>query len=274
MTISKSIQEGVGRAVIDLSWPTACGRGDRGEEHQEIQRLSLQHAFERIQLAINLACFPLGVTIFVAVAWPVLRAMAMLREGVEPPAASLGPVRRRALRIGRYGALVCVGLWLAASIVYPICLMLAVPGMPSDLKQRLIYHFLASLILCGLVAAGYPFFFGSALATGVFYPMLLRPGVDSTADRAELRKLDRALWPNLLLVAAVPLGGVLLLIPAETTNKSVIAGLCVAGLIGGGLAVMLLKRVQQDLAALRPLVGSASAPVTTDDTYSGPSWRG
>jgi hypothetical protein len=114
------------------------------------------------------------------------------------------------------------------------------------------------------------------MATGVFYPMLLRPGIDSAADRTELRKLDRALWPNLMLVAAVPLGGVLLLIPSETTNKSVIMGLCVAGLIGGGLAVYLLWRVQQDLTALRPLLGgpSTSAPTTEDDTYSGPRWTG
>jgi serine/threonine protein kinase len=236
----------------------------------------LQQAFEGIQRAINAACFPLGVVIFVAVVWPVLRAMAVLRNGVEPPATTLGPVRRRALRIGRYGALVCVGLWLGASVVYPICLTLAVPGMPGDLKQRLLYHFAASLILCGFVAAAYPFFFGSALATGVFYPMLLRPGVDSAADRTELRKLDRALWPNMMLVAAVPLGGVLLLIPSETTDKSVITGLCVAGLVGAGLAVVLLRQVQRDLNVLRPLLGgqSASAPATEDDTYSGPSWSG
>jgi serine/threonine protein kinase len=247
---------------------------NRNEVIEPSKLPELQQAFEHIQLAINLACFPLGVALFVAIVWPVLRAMAALRNGVDLPAAALVTVRQRALRIGRYGALVCVGLWLAASVVYPICLTLSVPGMPSDLKRRLIYHFLASLTLCGLVAAGYPFFFGSALATGVFYPMLLRLGADSAADRAELRKLDRALWPNLMLVAAVPLGGVLLLIPADTTNKSVIAGLCVAGLIGGGLAVLLLRQVQRDLAALRPLLGGPSAPATADDTYSGSGWGG
>jgi serine/threonine protein kinase len=239
---------------------------------------ALQQAFEHIQLFMNVACFPLGVILFVVVVWPVLQAMAAVRRGADPPASTLGPVRRRALRIGRYGAIVCVGLWIAASIVYPIALTVSVPEMPSDLKRRLIYHFLASLTLCGFVAAAYPFFFGSALATGVFYPMLLRPGVDSAADRTELRKLDRALWPNLMLVAAVPLGGVLLLIPSETTNKMVITGLCVAGLIGGGLAVYLMSRVQKHLAALRQLLGgpaAASGPVTEeDDTYSGPSWTG
>jgi serine/threonine protein kinase len=235
---------------------------------------TLKSAFEHIQTAINAATFPLGVVLFILIARPVLRALAAVRDGVEPPAPVLAVARRRTLRVGRYGALLCVCLWLGASVVYPIALTLAVPEMPGDLRQRLIFHFLASLILCGFIAGSYPFFFGSALATGAFYPMLLRPGVDAAADREELRRLDRALWPNLMLAAAVPLGGVMLLIPAELTNKYVIAGLCLTGLVGLGVAVILVRRIQHDLVALRPLLGPPSAPVGMDESLSARSWGG
>jgi serine/threonine protein kinase len=235
---------------------------------------ALKTAFENWQRAINAACFPLGVMIFILVAKPVLRALAAVREGKDQPAAELAAARRKTLRLGRYGAFVCVGLWLAASVVYPIALTMTVPEMPGELRQKLIGHFLASLALCGFVAASYPFFFGSALATGAFYPMLLRPGVDAGADRQELYRLDRTLWPMLMLAAAVPLGGVMLLIPAEITNKFVIGVLCGAGLIGLGVAVVLVRRIQADLVALRPLLGPPSAPVGMDESLSARSWGG
>ena len=236
---------------------------------------ALQTAFDHIQTTINAVCFPLGVLLFILIAKPVLRALAGVRDGVEIPAPVLAAARRRTLRLGRYGAWLCVGIWLTASVVYPIALTLAVPEMPAELRQRLISYFLASLILCGFVAASYPFFFGSALATGAFYPMLLRPGVDAAVDRDQLRSLDRALWPNLMLAAAVPLGGAILLLwGGGTTNKGVVTGLCVAGLIGLGVAVILVQRIQKDLTALRPLLGPPSAPVGMDESLSARSWGG
>jgi hypothetical protein len=51
-------------------------------------------------------------------------------------------------------------------------------------------------------------------------------------------------------------------------------GLCLAGLIGLGVAVVLTRRVQHDLIALRPLLGPTSAPVSMDESLSARSWGG
>jgi serine/threonine protein kinase len=235
---------------------------------------ALQTAFQTIQTIINLVCFPLGVAVFVFSVRPVLRALAAVRAGIELPAAVLAPARRKALRFGWYGVWISVGFWLGASVVYPICLTFAVPDLPSDVRHNLIAHFLVSLALCGLIAGSYPFFFGSALATGAFYPALLRPGVEAASDRDELRRLDRVLSWFVLLAAAVPLFGVVLLVLTEARNKGAMVVLCLAGLVGLGVAVFLTRRVQHDLGALRPLLGPPSAPVTMDESLSARSWGG
>jgi hypothetical protein len=235
---------------------------------------SLISAFERIQLAINATCFPLGVLVFVLVARPVLQALAAVRNGVELPSSVLSAARKKTLRLGWYGVWISVGLWLGASVVYPFWLIASVPEMAADLQWNLYKHFMLSLAICGLIAGSYPFYFGSALATGAFYPMLLRPGVETAGDREVLRKLDRSLFPMLFIPAAVPLIGVGLLVAADTANKPLIYGLCVVGLIGLGVAVLLARRVQQDVTALRPLLGPPSAPVSMDESISARSWGG
>jgi eukaryotic-like serine/threonine-protein kinase len=235
---------------------------------------TLKNAFEQIQIAINLVCFPLGVFVFLAAVRPVLKLMAAVREGVEQPPAVLAVARQKTLRLGWYGVWISVGFWLGASIVYPVCLTALVPDLPADMRGDLYRNFLASLIICGLIAGSYPFFFGTALATGAFYPMLLRPGVEAAGDRDALRRLDRALWPMLLLAAAVPLGGVGILMLAKAPSRPVVLGLCVAGLVGLGVAVILARRVQHDLIAMRPLLGPPSAPVTMDESLSARSWGG
>ncbi len=235
----------------------------------------LQSAFLTIQAVINAVTFPLGVAVFVWVARPVLRALAAVRRGADPPPGILALARRKALRIGTYGVWVSVGFWLGASVIYPVCLTLAVPALPIAVGRSLYAHFLVSLTLCGLIAGSYPFFFGTALATGAFYPMLLRPGVEATGERDELRRLDRALFvPNLFLAAVVPLFGVGLLVLTEAANKGAMVGLCLAGLIGLGVAVLLTRRVQQDIRSLRPLLGPAAAPVSMDESLSARSWGG
>ena len=64
----------------------------------------------------------------------------MTRAGVAP----LGPdgawVRRRCLLLGHWTALVSLTAWLIAGIAYPICMALALGGMPWSV----VVHFLAS----------------------------------------------------------------------------------------------------------------------------------
>jgi serine/threonine protein kinase len=221
----------------------------------------LEPAFWTIQNAINLTCFPLGVLLFVWLARPVPRGLARLRAGEELPAAQLAGLRRLTLRLGWYGMWIGLGFWLVASLIYPVVLTAAVPGLPEAETRRLYAHFLGSLTVCGLIAAAYPFFCGTALGTGALLPAFLRPGTAVPADADALRRLERALWPFLGLAAAVPLLAVAALVRTHARSEWVLLALCVAGLVGLGVAVLLARRIQRDLADLTPVVcGPTAAP--------------
>src|SRR5205823_591556 len=111
-----------------------------------------------------------------------------------------------------------------------------------------------SLSVCGLIAAAYPFFFGAALGTGALYPALLRPGAATDADWSDLLRLERSLWPYLALAAAVPLAGVAALALAGSRSRWALLALCGAGLVGLAVAVVLMRRIQRNIADLAPAV--------------------
>jgi serine/threonine protein kinase len=233
----------------------------------------LEEAFLRIQTVINLTCFPLGVWVFVLLARPVLRGLARLRAGEEPSPAELERLRIRTLRLGRYGVWVGLGFWIGASIVYPVCLHVAVPDMPPGERQSLYVHFLASLTLCGLIAAAYPFFTGTALGTWAIYPAFLRPAAATARDRKEVVRLSRVLWPYLALAAAVPLLGVAVLVWVRSMERTVLGILCGAALVGLGVAVLLARSIQRDLADLAPVIFPPDVATADDDTALTRSWE-
>ena len=223
---------------------------------------ALRDAFQWIQFGINAAAFPLGVVLFIVLARPVLRALrGDPAETPHLPDDALGRLRHHTLRLGHYGVWIGVGLWLGASVVYPIALRLAVPELPGAEFRDIFAHFLASLTVCGLIAGAYPFFLGSALATSAFYPTFVRPGTMTPYDAADLDALERSLWPHLGLAAAVPLAGVAGLVLVDTRNAWPVLSLCGAGLLGLGVAVALMRHIQRDIADLMPAISPSDPRV-------------
>jgi hypothetical protein len=175
-------------------------------------------------------------------------------------------LRRHTLKLGHYGVRIGVGLWLGASVLYPLLLRWKVPELPAAEFRDLFAHFLASLTVCGLIAAAYPFFLGSALGTSAFYPTFVRAGTTTPYDAADLASLERALWPHLALAAAVPLVGVAALVLVDTRQQWPMLTLCGSGLLGLAMAVALMKRIQRDVADLLPAVSPGDPRV--DSMYS------
>jgi serine/threonine protein kinase len=237
---------------------------------------TLRPAFERIQTTINLISFPLGILLFIWIARPVVRGLQRLRSGEKLADAELAVMRVRALRLGWYGALVSLGGWLVASIVYPIALRLAVPELAGAHFRTVFIHFLGSLAVCGLIAAAYPFFTATTVAVRALYPAFLRPGTATSRDWDELVRLDWLVWPFLALAAAVPLAGVALLVVIESHNRWALVALSVIGILGLGLAVWLARRIQRDLADLSGIVRPSDAgPLSGDsDSRLSASWDG
>jgi hypothetical protein len=224
-------------------------------------------------LVINALCFPLGVLLFALLARPVVSGLRRLREGEELPPDEAAGLRIKALRLGRYGVWVGLGFWLGASLIYPICLHAAVPDLPADEARELFIHFLASLTICGLIAAAYPFFAGTALGVWAIYPAFLQPGAATEADRAEVRRVERLLWPFLALAAAVPLVGVGVLVIVHTQiQRWIIGGLIAAALASLGMAALLARRIQRNLADLAPLLFPPGAVTESDESTLTRSW--
>jgi eukaryotic-like serine/threonine-protein kinase len=237
---------------------------------------TLRPAFERIQTTINLISFPLGILVFIWIARPVVRGLRRLCGGEKMSDAELATIRARTLRLGWYGSLVSLGGWLLASIVYPIALRLAVPELAGASFQKVFGHFLASLAICGLIAAAYPFFTATSVAIRALYPAFLRPGTATARDWDELVRLDWLVWPFLALTAAVPLAGVALLVGFNSLNQTALVALSVVGLLGLGVAVWLARRIQRDLADLGGVVRpSEVGPLSGDsDSRLSASWGG
>jgi hypothetical protein len=206
----------------------------------------VQAAFWQIQLVINGIAFPVGIFLIARLVRPVAFALAELRAGRTVEADRLAKVRDRCLRLGHYAAGVSIAEWLLASLAYPIALGAAVGALPMEF----FLHFLASLTLCGLIAAVYPFFGITWLVVQVLYPALLRPGGEGPEELNSLGRLNRLRGVYLLLSAAVPLLAVTALVLIGSQNRFALGVLSAGGLAGCGLAFWSARTILADLQAL------------------------
>jgi serine/threonine protein kinase len=205
----------------------------------------IEDVFQQVIQTVNGIFFPLGLLILGIMIWPVRQA---LRANGPPP--NLGRRRRRALALGRITAALCVGCWLAAAIVWPAILTDKVG--PPEPGTGLILHFMGSFVICGLMAATYPYFLVTYLNVRVIYPALLGKGGPSPEDGPALRNVERILARYRVLAAAIPLAAVGLLVWHGVTdeNKPAVAVLVVTGLVGSLMVYLLEGRIRSDLEAL------------------------
>jgi eukaryotic-like serine/threonine-protein kinase len=220
-----------------------------------------QKAFEQIQLIINAIAFPVGILLLIWFTRPVGAAVADARKD-EPPATDVLPLLRRScLRLGHAAAAISLTLWLTAAPAYPIALQMEVGSVPVSAD----IHFVASLTLCGLIAAAYPFFIVACLSVCSFYPALVRVESMTHDDLDPLVRLGRSSGWYLLLAATVPMLSVVILVLIGSQARFALGLLAAAGLAGFGLAFMLFRTLQSDLAALTVI---ATSPGETSDLPS------
>ena len=216
------------RAEIIDHWPEAAG------------------VFETIIMIVNGVFFPLGTLVFALSIRAVIRG---LRSGAgEMAAEEMARIRRRGLRLGRLAALVCVGCWVSAGVIWPVALRISAGPPPQGAGAYL--HFLLSLLVCGLVASAYPYFLVSFLAIRVIYPALLGKKGPREEDARTLRDVERELGRYRMAAAAIPLLTVAILASRGVTHPFAVAAMSVTGLLGTLVAFMLEGRTRADIAAL------------------------
>ncbi len=204
--------------------------------------------FGDIILAVNGVFFPLGILVYILVARRVSLGVQKIRAGIPVGPQELARLRGKCLRLGSMAAGVCVSCWIVAGLIWPLALRLVAGPAPGGFETYI--HFLLSLVICGLIAAAYPYFLVTFLAVRVLYPALLDGGLPSAADGPALRRVDRELSRYRTVATAIPLLAVALLATRGLSNPTAVAVLSIAGLAGIALAFMLEGKTRAALNAL------------------------
>jgi TIR domain len=210
-----------------------------------------ERLFQYSAMIVNSTFFPLGMGLFVWLVWPASRVWRQLRSGVAVSLDTLKTIRDRCLNLGHFAAIIGGVLWAVAGPVYPV--MVGALG-PLDYV-----YFIVSLIMCGVIAATYPFLAVAWLCTRVLYLPLVLPGSTTLEDEAALERLGRWSWRYLLMAGTLPLLAITLglsLSPlARSAGHSTLLGLLGVGGIGGFvLAIQLFRSIQRNLLVLQQAV--------------------
>ncbi len=206
---------------------------------------ALEPTFMRIQTIINLIAFPTGIMSARWLAGSVAKA-TRIDPMNQLSSTELADQRRRCLELGNVAAMVGLTLWLIAAPAYPIALHLIVGQVPIDLY----IHFVASLAICGLIAAAFPFFGVTLVAVRCFYPTLVEWNSMSNQDRGYLQRLARQTWMYLALAASVPMVAIAILVIDEPDKRIALGILAAGGVFGYAIAISAFRIVQSDIVTL------------------------
>jgi eukaryotic-like serine/threonine-protein kinase len=220
----------------------------------------LEPDFQLTQAVINGVAYPLGAALFWYLAYSVFKGLRRVRAKQLPPEESQN-LRRRCLDLGRLMAMISVVEWSTAACVYPISLRLVHAEMPTSAMLR----FFFSLLLCGLVAAAYPFFVITFFSLKSLYPVYLLADLEgASADAPLLKQVNQRNSIYLVVAALAPFLGIAALIADSLINENVLppgaeqsmAVFSAIGLLGLPCLFWLSNSIRGDLATLSDVIAS------------------
>lgn len=195
------------------------------QEHSEMPHFSeLMRFFDNLSCVVNGVAFPLGAALAVYYGWPVTRWVWRAKRGEGATAAEVDAL----FHLCHRGALLGGALWGVSSLVFPLAMSWRFPAFKEDESL----HFCLSLLVCGGVAAVYPYFLLVTTVVAVYYPQLVRRSLcDPKHDRrGDLLREHGELY--LFAAAVIPLAGIVLLVSRETMARDMILWGVVATVLG------------------------------------------
>ncbi|HBL47894.1 MAG TPA: hypothetical protein DDZ90_31385, partial [Planctomycetaceae bacterium] len=208
-----------------------------------------QDAFWNIQSTINLIAYPTGLGLVGWLTWQLLRSAADSKISSKPDLEKNVRMQKRCLRLGHYAALICTAEWIIAGIAYPISMHYAIGTLPVTAY----IHFLGSLLLCGLIAASYPFFGVTYFSLHSIYPRLIQNSDFTQLAPDSYQQLKRLSWVYLIMAFLVPMLSIASLAMINLDDKIAIGILTVAGTLGAVSIFRIFQTLQADLDALEEL---------------------
>ena len=199
------------------------------------QHEHMSERFHQLSFWVTLILFAIGIGFLVSLTRSLVGAFADLRSEHTVSDRSVTSI----LALPHRAALVGGVLWGIAGLIYPIALTFMFPDFPSGEAWR----FFFSMLICGGVAAIYPYFGMTVLVTMIYYPQLIKKRMrDELFDERSSRIVRRS--ENYLLIAmAIPLIGAALLISSGLHAKDVMLTAVAATAIGLIVAFFAYKQI-------------------------------
>lgn len=196
-------------------------------------------------VVINAVAFSIGIGCCIWYSLPIRR---FLRTSVCS-AEQTRTAKQRMFGLSRFVTVVGITEWTVAGMAYPVMLHFLTP---DGLHIRWQTHFFISLLICGLVAAAYPFFLTSALSIRAFVPWLLRRETLTGSDLHELAEVSNRSGWSLYLAGGVPAIGIMILIFTQEAADSAfpLKVFSVVGAVGFAFALSLSRKLQSNIEAI------------------------
>ena len=193
--------------------------------------------FFKWTLAPVISIFSFGIGVFFTV-WltkAFVAAIDRARSNQPATAESISSITG----LGRNAALIGGSLWAIAGLIYPIALSLRFSELPNGELLR----FFLSLVICGGVAAIYPYFGMTTLATLAYYPRLVKNAMQDDQFDHRFAVMVRHSERYFIAAAGVPLLGAALLVFSDAEEKGVVLCAVAATMIGLLMAFYAYKSV-------------------------------
>lgn len=206
-----------------------------------------ESAFFILLNVINGVFFPLGFGIVLYFNWRSLTAASQVARSSSGPAVLLKEPSPNDCRVPWTAAIVDVSCWAVAGAVWPFMLDFAVGWLPLDAHL----HFLASLVMCGLMASVYTFFLLAWFSVRGLIPLFWKHGYPP--QRRATARLKQEMVLNLALAFIVPMVGVVILtlVPDQgATAVGAMRWLSIFGVLGAVAMLALERKIRADLEVL------------------------
>ncbi|TWU66267.1 Serine/threonine-protein kinase PrkC [Crateriforma conspicua] len=233
-------------------------------QQQIIQRYSslepsFQGAFEMLAFSVNTIAFPTGAALLVYFTKPVVMAARRVAKRQPVPENEVDA----SLRLGRQAAIIGGSLWIIAGAIYPTMLRWWFPSF--DRTEAM--HFFMSLLICGGVAAVYPYFGMLWLVTKVYYPRFQRDRLTDLKFEARGKRVATQGVVFLLAAAVIPLIGLMLLLSRDVIARGVMLVAVLASIAGLCAALFAYDRIISDWRKMARVLGNRRGVVgETGDT--------
>ena len=209
--------------------------------------------FFKIQTVINAIAFPVGIALLLAYMGPVTRGVIESEDQRLGDREKASRLRRRCLRIGHFMAWLSIIEWTLAGMAYPLAMYLG--GVQLTAADNM--HFFSSLLLCGLVAATYPFFAATSFVVRALYPAFVAPFQLESYDLVDLDTLERRTWLYLALGLLVPMLAVALMVTlGGQQHRLMLAVISASSLAGFVLLVWLARFLEKTVGIFRRVSGT------------------